>query len=76
MPLPVDDGALTGLHPEDPRAAGLALLWSDLAVGSTSLEVFGHYRGVVDPAAWSATTAAACAALAGLAGQSTVGRGP
>lgn len=65
LALPVDDTDLTRLHPADPRAAALALLWCDLAVGSTSLEVFGHYRHVVDPTTWSATTAAACAALAG-----------
>lgn len=66
VPLPVSDTDLGRLHPQDPRAAGLALLWCDLAVGSTSLEVFGHYRNVVDPPTWSATTAAACTALAGI----------
>lgn len=65
LALPVPDPDLARLHPENPTAAAVALLWCDLAVGSTSLEVFGHYRHVVDPAVWSATTAAACAALAG-----------
>ncbi|WP_460667680.1 TetR/AcrR family transcriptional regulator [Kocuria himachalensis] len=76
LALPVTDPDLARLHPENPAAAAVALLWCDLAVGSTSLEVFGHYRHVVDPAVWVATTAAACAALAGVPTPPTTTRHP